>query len=150
MPCWPCSRPARRCRDPRWPTPGGQLPAPDENRRSHANSAVQSRRTLMPEPDVAGPVAAYARGCLAAARCERDWMREAVARLEADGQRIVLTEQPATIGGAWMVLDWRTGETLATITGGQDDYEAAWSPGWTDVCWIDAWLEDLAEDGQLP
>ena len=102
----------------------------------------------MPEPDAGGPVAAYARGCLAVARWERDWMRDAVTRLEAAGQRIVLTEQPATDGGPWVVLDWRTGETLATITGGQDDYEAAWCPGWTDACWIGAWLEDLAEDGQ--
>ncbi len=102
----------------------------------------------MPELGAVGPVAAYARGCLAVARYDRDWMREAITRLEAAGQRIVLTEQPATDGGAWVVLDWRTGETLATITGGQDDYEAAWRPGWTDVCWIGAWLEDLAEDGR--
>jgi hypothetical protein len=102
----------------------------------------------MPELDSAAAVAAYARGCLAVARYDRDWMRQAVTRLEAAGQRIVLTETPAAPGGPWTVLDWRTGETLATITGGQDDDEAARRPGWTDVCWIGACLEDLAEDGK--
>lgn len=102
----------------------------------------------MPELDAVGAVAAYARGCLTAARYDRDWMREAVTRLEAAGQRIVLTEQPSAPGVPWTVLDWRGGETLATITGGQDDYEAAWPPGWTDVCWIGAWLENLADDGK--
>jgi hypothetical protein len=102
----------------------------------------------MSEPYAVGPVAAYARGCLAAARYDRDWFREAVAKLESAGARIVQTEQPATDGDAWAVLDWRTGRALATVTGGQDDYEAAWSEGWTDVCWIGAWLEDLADDGR--
>jgi hypothetical protein len=102
----------------------------------------------MSELDAVGAVAAYARGCLAVARYDRDWMRDAVTRLEASGERIVLTEQPATDGGPWTVLDWRTGVTLAAITGGQDDYEAAWRPGWTDVCRIGAWLEGLDEDGQ--
>ena len=104
----------------------------------------------MPELDAAAAVAAYARGCLIVARYDRDWMREAVTRLEASGERIVLTEQPATDGGPWTVLDWRTGATLATITGGQDDYEAAWRPGWTDVCWIGVWLEDLDEGQSGP
>lgn len=103
---------------------------------------------LMPEPTADGPVAAYARGCLSAARANRDWFREAVARLEAAGERIVQTEQPGKDGGAWGVLDWRTGATLATITGGQDDYDAAWRDGWTDVSWIGSWLDDLADDGQ--
>ena len=102
----------------------------------------------MPELDAAAAIAAYARGCLVVARYDRDWMREAVTRLEASGERIVLTGQPATDGGPRPVLDWRTGATLATITDGQDDSEAAWHPGWTDVCWIGAWLEDLGEDGQ--
>lgn len=102
----------------------------------------------MPEPNAAAAVAAYARRCLAAARADRDWFREAVARLEAAGERIVQTEQPDTDGSPWAVLDWRTGATLATITGGQEDYEAAWRPGWTDVCWIGAWLDDLTNDGR--
>ena len=103
----------------------------------------------MPEPEAAGSlIAAYARGCLTALRADRDWFREAVARLEAAGERIVQTEQPGRAGGPWVVLDWRTGATLATISGGRDDYEAAWPDGWTDVCWIGGWLEDLAEDGR--
>jgi hypothetical protein len=101
----------------------------------------------MAEPH-AGPVAAYARGCLTAARYDRDWFRDAVAKLEAAGGRIVQTEQPSKEGGLLAVLDWRTGATLATITGGQDDYDAAWRAEWTDVAWIGAWLEDLADDGQ--
>jgi hypothetical protein len=72
----------------------------------------------MPEPNAGGPVAAYARECLASARADRDWFREAVSRLEAAGDRIVQTEQPGKDGDAWAVLDWRTGATLATITGG--------------------------------
>lgn len=103
----------------------------------------------MPEPDVAGSLlAAYARGCLTAARADRDWFREAVARLEAVGQRIVQTGQPGRAGSPRVVLDWRTGATLATTNGGQDDYGAAWPDDWTDVCWIGGWLEDLAGDGR--
>jgi hypothetical protein len=100
----------------------------------------------MPEPDTDGPVAAYARGCLAAARADRDWFRQAVSMLEVAGERIVQTEQPGKEGGTWAILDWRTGATLATIAGGQDEYEAAWRRDWTDVCWIGAWLEDVAGD----
>ena len=37
----------------------------------------------------AGPIAAHARDCLAAARADRDWFRRAVVRLEAAGERIV-------------------------------------------------------------
>jgi hypothetical protein len=102
---------------------------------------------LMPEPDACGPLAAYARGCLAAARADRDWFRAAVSRLEAAGERIVQTGQPGHDGGARAILDWRTGATLATVTGGQEDDEAVWREGWTDVCWIGAWLEDVADDG---
>jgi hypothetical protein len=108
-------------------------------------AAAQKGGTLMSEPYVADSVAVYARSCLAAARYDRDWFRAAVARLEAVGERIVQTEQPLKDGGACAVLDWRTGGTLATITGG---HEAAWHEGWTDVCWIGAWLEDLADDGR--
>jgi hypothetical protein len=36
----------------------------------------------MPEENATGPVAAYARSCLAAGRRDRDWFRDAVARLE--------------------------------------------------------------------
>jgi len=95
----------------------------------------------------AGQLAAYVRACLAAARPERDWFRQASAKLEAAGQRIVQTEEPVTAGGTWLVRDWRTGRILARIGGGQNDYEAAWQDGWTDVCWIGRWLEDLATDG---
>jgi hypothetical protein len=105
----------------------------------------------MPEPDAIGPVGAYARRCLAAARAERDWFRQAVANLEAAGNRIVQTQQPDRDGGPQTVLDWRTGKTLATLSGGQDSsagWSAGWSGGWTDVCWIGAWLEDLADDGR--
>jgi hypothetical protein len=102
----------------------------------------------MPEPDAAATVAAYARGCLTAARWDRDWFRAAVAMLEAAGERIVQTEQPAKDGGPWTVLDWRTGSTLATITGGQDHYDATWPEDWTDVAWIGAWVEDLTDNGR--
>jgi hypothetical protein len=95
----------------------------------------------------AGQVAAYVRACLVAARPERDWFRQAVTRLEAAGQRIVQTEEPGKEGGTWLVLDWRTGQILARIRGGQDAYEAAWQGGWTDVCWIGRWMEDFATDG---
>ena len=57
----------------------------------------------------------------------------------------MLTEQPGKDGGPWAVLDWRTGAILATIIGGQKDYETTWRGGWTDVSWIGAWLEDLAD-----
>ena len=103
----------------------------------------------MPEPDAAGSfIAAYARGCLTAARADRDWFRKAVACLEAAGERIVQTEQPGRAGGPWVVVDWRTGATLATSSGGHDDCAAAWRDGWTDVCWIGGRLEDLAEEGR--
>lgn len=92
-------------------------------------------------------VAAYVRVCLAAARPERDWFRQAVAKLEAASERIVQSEQPGKDGGTWLVLDWQTGQTLASIEGGQDAYDAAWQDGWTDVSWIGRWLEDLATDG---
>ena len=102
----------------------------------------------MPEQNAAGPVAAYVRNWLTAARWDRDWFRAAVLRLEAAGDRIVQTEQPATDGSAWKVLDWHTGTPVATITGGQDDYDAAWQDGWTDVAWIGTWTESLAADGR--
>jgi hypothetical protein len=94
-----------------------------------------------------GQIAAHARACLIAVRPERDWFRQAVAKLEAAGERIVQTEQPGRNGDAWVVLDWRTGQELARIGGGQDAYDAAWRDHWTDVAWIGSWLEDLAADG---
>lgn len=97
----------------------------------------------------AGQLAAYTRACLVAVRPERDWFRQAVAKLEAAGERVVQTEQPERDGCAFLVLDWRTGRVLASIGGGQDAYEAAWQDGWTDVSWIGLWLEDLATDGTL-
>ena len=92
-------------------------------------------------------IAVYARACLAAVRPERDWYRLAFAKLEAAGEQIVQTEQPSRDGGAWLVLDWRTGRVLARIEGGQDAYEAAWQGSWTDVSWVGSWLEDLTTDG---
>jgi len=105
-------------------------------------------------PGAAGPaggaqaaIAAYARACLASVRPERDWFRAAVTKLEAAGERIVQTEQPAGDATWWRVLDWRTGERLAEVAGGHDDYDAAWQPGWTDTAWIGSWIERLATDG---
>jgi hypothetical protein len=102
----------------------------------------------MPAQNEARAVAAYARSCLAADRWDRDWFRAAVTSLEAAGERIVKTEEPAAGGSEWTVLDWRTGEVLATIRGGQGDVEAAWQAGWTDVAWIGRWLEDFASGGE--
>lgn len=97
---------------------------------------------------LAAVVGAYARACLSAVRPERDWFRQAVTQLEAAGDRIVQTEHTSTAGGTWLVLDWRTGQNLASICGGHDAYDAAWQDGWTDVCWIGRWIEGLATDGQ--
>jgi hypothetical protein len=88
----------------------------------------------MSEPHAAGPAAAYARGCLAAARYDRDWFREAVAKLEAAGERVVHPNSPPKTAGRGRCWTGATGATLATITGGHGDYEAAWRAGWTDVC----------------
>jgi hypothetical protein len=100
--------------------------------------------------DLTAAIGAYARACLTAVRGERDWFRRAIRQLEAAGEQIVQTEQPGKAGDPWLVLNWRTGQTLAHITGGQDAYDEAWQDGWTDVSWIGRWIDDLATNGCSP
>jgi hypothetical protein len=71
-----------------------------------------------------------------------------VARLEA-ARRAGRADRAARprrqpVGGAGLAHR----ETLAAITGGHDDYEAARRDGWTDMCWIGAWMEELGDGGQ--
>ncbi len=133
--------------DPRTPARGAQddpgRPGPDTP-ESHETAPPGSES---PAGGAQAAIAAYARASLASVRPERDWFRAAVTKLEAAGQRIVQTQHPAGDAAWWRVLDWRTGERLAEVAGGQDDYEASWQPGWTDTDLIGSWIEHLATDG---
>lgn len=65
----------------------------------------------------------YVQALLRQYRADEDARQERILALEAAGRRIVGGGQ--TGQDSWEITDWRTGELLASGTGGIDDYDAA-------------------------
>jgi hypothetical protein len=65
----------------------------------------------------------YVRALLRQYRADEDARLERIRALEAEGRRIIDSGQ--TGQDEWEIKDWRTGEILASGTGGIEDYDAA-------------------------
>ncbi len=90
-------------------------------------------------------VRGYVQALLRQYRAEEDSRLERIFALEADGRRIISGGQ--TRGDSWEITDWRTGELLASGTGGIDEYDAAakrLDPDgkWLHIDTINVWPDD--------
>lgn len=65
----------------------------------------------------------YVQALLRQYRTDEDTRQERIRALETEGRRIISGGQ--TGEDSWEITDWRTGELLASGTGGIDDYDAA-------------------------
>lgn len=76
----------------------------------------------------------YVQALLRQQRSDEDARKERIRALEAAGRRIVDGGQ--TGQESWEITDWRTGETLASGTGGIDAYDEAGARLDPDGTWL--------------
>lgn len=82
----------------------------------------QQEPSEAPEVGADTAVRDYVRALLRQYRADEDTRLERIRALEAEGRRII--EGGQTGPDQWEIRDWRSGETLATGSGGIDAYDA--------------------------